>query len=173
MAGRLPVCEVPLVNSPYTRKQWLVLVGCFALLAALGWLDYRTGYELGFFVFYSVPVGLAAWHLGLGPGVLMSIASAVTWWIADTYDGEKYSSPFYLYWNTAIHTACFVINAVTIAKIKQTLDRQRLLLDQLEDSQAEVRRLDALLRTHSDTRRSFKPPRTLAEANDKPEVARR
>ena len=32
----------------------LVLAGCFLLVGLLGWLDYVTGYEMSFFVFYSV-----------------------------------------------------------------------------------------------------------------------
>jgi signal transduction histidine kinase len=40
------------------NRAWLY--ACVAgLLASITWIDSVTGYELGFFVFYFVPVGLA------------------------------------------------------------------------------------------------------------------
>ena len=38
----------------------------------LGWWDYITGYEMSFFVFYSVPVGLAAWYVGRWAGIMVN-----------------------------------------------------------------------------------------------------
>ena len=47
----------------------LILATCWVLLGVLGWLDFITGYELSFFVFYSVPVGVAAWYIGRWPAI--------------------------------------------------------------------------------------------------------
>jgi len=55
------------------RRQFLVYLACLVMLILLGWLDYLTGYELGFFVFYSVPVGIAAWYLGRWPAELETV----------------------------------------------------------------------------------------------------
>ena len=110
----------------------VTLVGCFLLLLTLGWVDYLTGYELGFFVFYSVPVGLAAWYAGRGPAVIIALAASVTWWLADRLNGVNYSSRFFFYWNLTIHFLAFVINAVTIAKIKRDLDERHRLLEELQ-----------------------------------------
>ncbi len=111
------------------------------MLAGLGWLDYVTGYELNLFIFYSLPVGIAAWYLGRWPGVAMSVASAVTWWMADRSAGQKYSSNFVLYWNSTIHVGCFVINAVSIAKTRETVDRMRGLEADLKRKDEELARL--------------------------------
>src|SRR5512136_1444321 len=99
-------------------KARLMLAGCWLLLGVLGWLDYVTGYEMSFFVFYSVPVGLAAWWLGRWPAIGVALGATVSWLLADYFNGEKYSARFYYYWNSAIHFMAFIINAVTIAKIK-------------------------------------------------------
>lgn len=112
---------------------------CFALLATLGWLDYLTGYELGFFVFYSVPVGLAAWYAGRWPAVLTAFAASMTWWLADRSNGVNYSSRFYFYWNFSIHFLAFVINAVTIAKIKRDIDERHQLREELHRARAAQR----------------------------------
>ena len=102
----------------------LSLAGCFLLLALLGWLDYVTGYELSFFVFYSVPVGIAAWYVGRWPAIGVALGATITWLLADYLGGVKYSAPFFYYWNSTIHFLAFIINAVTIAKIKSDLDRR-------------------------------------------------
>ncbi len=124
-----------------TRNRLFIFWLCLLLLAGLGWLDFVTGYELNLFIFYSLPVGIAAWYLGRWPGVAMSVASAVTWWMADRSAGQKYSSNFVLYWNSTIHAGCFVINAVSIAKTRETVDRMRGLEKALKEKDQELERL--------------------------------
>ena len=109
-----------------TSNRFLIFALCLLLLVGLGWLDFKTGFELNLFIFYSLPVGIAAWYLGLGPGVVMSVASALAWWLADRGAGQKYSSDFVLYWNSTIHVGCFLINAFSIAKTREKVARQRL-----------------------------------------------
>jgi len=118
-----------------------VTVSCLFALALLGWIDFRTGYELGFFVFYSAPVGLAAWYAGRWPAVLVALAASFTWWLADRLNGVRDSSSFYLSWNLAIHFIAFLINAVTISRIKRDVDERAALL-------AEVARLRAAQEAH-------------------------
>lgn len=130
--------------SPKQRKA-AIFGGALLLLVLLGWIDYRTGYELGFFVFYSAPVGITAWYVGRRSGIVMALAASLTWWLADFYAGAKYSSRFYFYWNTAIRFGCFVLNAVTIARIHDMLSTQRRLDAQLGEAREEVRKLAAAL----------------------------
>ena len=123
----------------------MVLGGCFLLLGLLGYLDYVTGYEMSFFVFYSVPVGLAAWYVGRWPAIGLALAATVTWLLADYFSGAKYSAPFFYYWNSTIHFLAFIINAVTIAKIKSDLDRRQVLAAELAAAREALRTLSALL----------------------------
>lgn len=114
------------------RHKILICLACLAMLGLLGWVDYITGYELGFFVFYSAPVGIAAWQLGRWPAVGMSLVASFAWSLADSYSGAKYSTRFALYWNNGIHFSSFIINAVAIARIKAELDRRHQLAAELE-----------------------------------------
>jgi hypothetical protein len=116
-----------------------IFTGCLLLLLLLGWVDYITGYELGFFVFYALPIGLAAWCLGCWPGIWVALGATIAWWLADAFAGAKYSSWFYFWWNSAIHFAAFVINAVTIAKIKVELRQRDDLAAKLEASRQALR----------------------------------
>ena len=116
----------------------MVLAGCALWLALLGWIDQATGYELGLFAFYTAPVAVTAWNLGQGPGIIVAFIASVIWFVADRYAGDRYSSPFYGYWNTGMHFTMFIINAVTFAKIKSSLDRRHELERALAESRAQA-----------------------------------
>ena len=123
----------------------LAFAGCALWLAVLGWVDYATGYELGLFAFYTAPVALVAWHLGQGPGFIVAFISSVIWYLADRYAGEHYSAPFYGYWNTGMHFTTFIINAVTFAKIKSTLNQRRDLELDLKATRERLEKLHGLM----------------------------
>jgi K+-sensing histidine kinase KdpD len=127
------------------HKTMVVLVGCAVWLAALGWVDRATGYELGLFAFYTAPVGMVAWHLGRGPGVAVAFLASVVWYLADRFSGNRYSMAFYGYWNTGMHFGTFMINAVAIAKIKSSLDERHALERDLAEAHQRLQRLAGLI----------------------------
>jgi len=137
---RLPVIENGDAGNAASQRgsrEWFIFAGCLLLLLLVGWMDYITGYELGFFVFYTAPIGLAAWYLGRWPGIWMALGATIAWWLADAFAGAKYSSPFW--WNSTIHFSAFVINAVTIAKIKVELKQRDDLAANLEAARQTLR----------------------------------
>ena len=119
-------------GSPF--RPWATFLLCLVALLLLGWLDYRTGYELSLVVFYSGPVGLAAWHAGRWPGLLLAIIAALACSLADKYDGLSYSSRFFFFWNLGIHFEVFAVNAVAA-------DRIRAVREERDRLAREVRRL--------------------------------
>jgi signal transduction histidine kinase len=79
----------------------LVLAG-LAVLAFIGVIDYLTGFELFFSVFYLLEVGLAAWFVGAGFGILMSVLSVIVWIGGDFAAGAHYSNLVVPIWNAVI-----------------------------------------------------------------------
>ena len=139
---RLPVSENGAagdVVSQIGSRAVLIFCGCLLLLMLVGWVDYITGYELGFFVIYSVPIGLAAWYLGRWPGIGLALGATIAWWLADALAGAKYSSRFSFWWNSTVHFSAFVINAVTTAKIKLDLKQRNELAARLEITRQSLR----------------------------------
>jgi hypothetical protein len=124
---------------------WLWGAIVVAGVMLIGFLDYLTGYELNFFVFYFVPVALAAWFLGLGASVAVSFLSSVVWLGADVLTGSPHSSYFYAVWNTIIRLASFVVTGSLTFRIRQLIDRERRLVEDLRQSISEVRVLEAFL----------------------------
>jgi ribosomal protein L32 len=97
----------------------------------------------------------------------VALGATVSWLLADSFGGVKYSAPFYFYWNSTIHFLAFIINAVTIAKIKKDLDRRHALAAELESARKALRTLAVLLPVCP----ACGKPRDRAEGNTEEEVA--
>ncbi len=69
------------------------------LILALGFSDYMTGHEIGFDLYYLLPVSLAAWYLGRRAGIFTSFICAIVWLITDITAGQTYLHPFMSYLN--------------------------------------------------------------------------
>ncbi len=82
-------------------RRFLILAG-LGLLVVIGGIDYLTGYEMLFSVFYLLEVGLAAWFVGRGFGLVMSVLSVLVWIGGDVAAGARYSNPFIAVWNALI-----------------------------------------------------------------------
>ena len=72
---------------------------CLAIVAAVGWVDYVTGYETFCFIFYLLAVFLAVWFIGKLSGGLISALSVTAWISSNIAAGERYSSYFVPVWN--------------------------------------------------------------------------
>ena len=109
------------------RSKILLFASMLAVIFILGILDYVTGSELAFSIFYLFPVGILAWYLGWEAGVTASVASGIVWYIADTLSRtEPYSSPFIPAWNTGVRVLTFLIVTALITILNETLKRESL-----------------------------------------------
>lgn len=105
----------------------LLFTGLLAAILILGIIDYATGAELAFSIFYLFPVGLAAWYLGWEAGAALSILSALAWYIADTLVRTvPYEDPIIPAWNTGVRLMTFLIVTVLINVLHTTLEREAI-----------------------------------------------
>lgn len=99
------------------------------VVALLGWIDEATGAELSSSVFYSAPTAMAAWYAGFGWSVLVSLASAGTWYWADGSAGAVYSAVWIPIWNAGVRLAFFIIIARLLTLLRSSLESQRALAE--------------------------------------------
>jgi diguanylate cyclase (GGDEF)-like protein len=104
-----------------------VLVLGIVLAIGLGIIDYATGFEISFALFYLIPVFLVAWCAGTAPGITVAVVSAVTWQVANVLAGEAFTSPFIPYWNSATRLSFFLVVTILVTKLKHALERERVL----------------------------------------------
>jgi len=102
-------------------KSTLVFAG-FILIGIIGSIDYLTGYEFAFSVFYVLPIFMVTWFTNQRFGLVISVASAIVWLVADVSTGQTYSSPFIPLWNSFIRFAFFIIITILLSSLKSSLE---------------------------------------------------
>ena len=134
-------------NNPLKRWQFThpaafagfsgrVIVASFAVLTLIGWLDYVTGYEFGFFIFYFIPVAISAWYCGRWAGIGVAVGSALVWYLSDKYTHHPYSHSYFIYWEMFMRLLSFLTTAMTLSRVREmVLNEERLLAELLQTRQ--------------------------------------
>jgi diguanylate cyclase (GGDEF)-like protein len=93
-------------------------------IALVGLVDWCTGSELSFSVFYLAPVGLVAIKGRKDPAIFFSLLAAGVWAVVDFRD-HSYSHWEIGYWNALVRLAVLVIVAVTVSRLREQAARER------------------------------------------------
>ena len=124
---------------------WLWGLVASVSMIIIGLLDFITGYDLSFTVFYFIPVAVAAWYIGQRASLVMSILCTIVWFWVNVVSGHAQLSYFYTAWNTMMRFLSFIAIGLALSKIRQLLDRQRQLVEDLRRSLSEVKVLEGFL----------------------------
>ena len=127
------------------KRRTRIMFANIAILLIFGWIDYVTGYEIGFFIFYFIPVSIAAWYGGRKPGIAMACASAVCWYLADRMTHHPYHRAYLVYWETFARYISFLTTALTFSKIHETVDNGQRAREELDRALEENRELKRVL----------------------------
>jgi diguanylate cyclase (GGDEF)-like protein len=100
----------------------LTILG-FILVVLVGLLNYFSGPEIGFSIFYLLPIFLTTWFVGIRMGILISFASAISWLFADLLQERTFSSFLFPYWNAFGRLGFFLV----IVLLQNYLKREQLL----------------------------------------------
>jgi signal transduction histidine kinase len=139
----------------------LVLIAiAFLILASVGSVDYLTGNEISFSIFYLLGVALACWFVGKGFGALVSVLSVAVWVVGDVASGARFSSPLVPIWNAVILLTFYLVVVWLLARLRsfhhnleeqvrqrttalteEMAERERLERELLEISEREQRRI--------------------------------
>lgn len=130
----------PPFNGPAT-----VFAGSVICVLLLGFIDHITGYELGFFVFYFIPVAVSGWMLGFPSACVISTFSAAVWLGADQLSAHQYSNISYAFWNTSIRLLAFLTIAYSVSRIHRLLIQERKISQELRKTLDHVKTLSGLI----------------------------
>ena len=131
-----------------------------AVIVVIGAVDFLTGHEISFSVFYLLGVAVAVWFVGKWFGALVSVASVAVWVAGDIASGARFSSPLILIWNALILLAFYLVVVWLLARLRsfhdhleaqvrertaalteEMAERERLERELLEVSEREQRRM--------------------------------
>jgi len=111
------------LTEPQTKK--MAMAASMALVFLVGFTDYKTGYEISFFIFYALPISISAWFVSRNFGVFISLLAISVWFYADIKSGHRYSEDWILHWNGGVRLAFFMINAYVLSALKKQLDFEK------------------------------------------------
>jgi len=104
-----------------------IYAGTLLLTALLGWIDYRTGFEITFAVFYYLPVAGSTYFVGPRAGASVAGASAAAWLLADLLSGHTYSSTMVGVWNTSARLLSFLVLAGLLDALRRAYEHEQQL----------------------------------------------
>ncbi len=108
------------------KDRRIAIVFVLAAMCCVGVLDYATGEEYSFSIFYLVPISFAAWSMGRNVGISVSLAGSAVWIGIDfLLDHQKYGYSRVSYWNSLVGCAFFVVVSVLISKLNSTLKKEK------------------------------------------------
>jgi diguanylate cyclase (GGDEF)-like protein len=143
-----------------TSKPTLMVAGII-LLCVVGFLDYYTGYELSFSLFYLIPVAMLSWVTNSRVGIAVSIISAGIWLAADIESGAHYSSPAIYFWNTMIRFGFFLLMVFVIKVVKDLIIEKEVARTDSLTGVVNVRFFNELLQMEIDRSKRYQHPITI------------
>jgi diguanylate cyclase (GGDEF)-like protein len=132
------------------------------LVVFLGIVDFWTGVEFSITLFYLIPIFLVSWFADQNLGLVISAASAITWFVTDFTNGLVYSNNVIYVWNTLIRLGFFIVTSRLLSELKKALlvNQESARVDYVTGA-ASVRFFYELTQTEMSRFRRFKHPFTL------------
>jgi signal transduction histidine kinase len=101
-------------------------------VAAICLVDLLTGPDIGFSLFYLIPVVVIAWNVGRVPGLILAVAGAAAWLFADTANrGITSLGPSI--WNGFTRMVIFIAIALLLDRQRTSAARLAVIDRQRED----------------------------------------
>jgi diguanylate cyclase (GGDEF)-like protein len=115
--------------SQYIEKQpkWLTLGEGVILILLLGWMDYYTGREVSFSIFYLAPISYTAWFVNRRAGLGAAVLAAAAWFLADLMAGYDYSRSWIPFWNAGVRLGFFGVVVIILARLKRSYEEEKLM----------------------------------------------
>jgi len=126
------------------NQTWITLSGVL-LVAILGLVDFVTGYEISFSIFYLAPVVFVTWFAGKRAGLAISILSSIVWLAADAGSGHLFPHFLIPLWNATVRLGFFAVTVVLLNKLHIVVYQQAALIKDLQEARDEAKKLSGLI----------------------------
>ena len=116
-------------TNTYLNQQSKIVLLVFGLAMAilLGCVDFLSGFEFSFSLFYLVPISLVSWYIGRRAGLIVSIASAILWQTANYLAGEAYTNPLVPLWNTVTRLGFYLIVTLLLSELRHLWEQEKAI----------------------------------------------
>jgi hypothetical protein len=141
------------------------ILAAVGLLAAVGWIDFQTGYEISVYALYAFPIAWIVWTVSMTWGVVLSLLASAAWLWADFADNHQYAHAWIPWERAVMNFLVFLFIAFSFDRFKQNIANKSRKVKQLEgilpiciacnrisDAKGNWTDLDTYLREHSEAK---------------------
>lgn len=108
-------------------KPLQIFLLCILITGLLGIIDYNTGYEISFSIFYLIPIAIASWYSHRHFAIIICIISATVWMFVDLQTGHQYSNIMVPLWNTLVRFGFFIITMSLLRRLRNRIEVEESL----------------------------------------------
>lgn len=121
------------------QSRLAILATGVAFIILVGVIDYRTGPEISFSIFYLLPISLVTWWTDRRTGIISASIGVITWLMADLTTQTGYSHILIPYWNAVLRFLVFlgfVLLESSLKDLNRDLDHK--VMDRTTQLEAEI-----------------------------------
>jgi diguanylate cyclase (GGDEF)-like protein len=104
-----------------------LIVFSYLMVCFIGIIDYLTGAEIAFSIFYVVPVAAATLSANRKHGLIISSVAGAVWLAADLLAKHAYSHPIIPWWNAAVRFFFFAVITNLASALKKMYEHEESL----------------------------------------------
>ncbi|MEA5511230.1 diguanylate cyclase [Crocosphaera sp. UHCC 0190] len=98
----------------------------FLLVVIIGTIDYLIRLDISLSIVYFIPIILVTWFVGRSSGILISLLSSFSWFLADLVS-NKYPYSWLIAWNTGVRLVIFLLITYLLSELKAAYEREKKL----------------------------------------------
>jgi len=147
-----------------SARQWFaakpVAVGVgLALVLLLGFIDFASGTEVSFALFYFLPIFITTWLAGRLAGIFIALGAGIAWLLADMAQATVFTHPWVTYFNLVTRSGGFIVVSLLVSAMRELTDtleeRVAQRTNELQNEIAERKRAEAALKESEERFRMF------------------
>ena len=92
----------------------------------IGFIDYSVTVDISLSICYLIPISIITRYTNRNTGVLLSVASAISWYIAENTAKPNLNFPL-LFWNTLVRLSVFLIIVYLLDELKKAYKKEQKL----------------------------------------------
>lgn len=119
-------------------KKILLFILVLILLGIIGVIDFVLPVEVTSYAFYLIPIGTAAWRLGLRSALFICLLSTGLWILANPELIARSPHAFIYGWNLLARLTTFVLFAIVITRLRAALAEKDDLIRRLRRALSEA-----------------------------------
>jgi signal transduction histidine kinase len=112
-----------MINFFNRLRQSTQIIIALVMIAAIAMLDYATGTELTFSIFYFLPIVLVSWYVDRWFGLFFAFVCAIAWAAAEYLGEAERLNIFIFIFNVGVRLGIFITIALLISRLRRNSDR--------------------------------------------------